>query len=131
MGKRFLEYISAGIVGAGAYSLIEVIWRGFTHWTMALTGGLCLALIYAIGSEYESTALWKRCLTGCLVITTAELWVGFVVNILLGWGVWSYSGRFMNFHGLICPLYTFLWFLLCIPANFVCGGMRRLFGKFR
>ena len=129
MGKRIIEYTSAGLVGAGAYRLIEILWRGFTHWTMALTGGLCLSFIYAVGKEYDSTALWKRCLAGCLMITTAELWVGFAVNIILGWNVWSYSGEFMNFHGLICPLYTLLWFLLCIPANLVCGLLRKAFSR--
>ena len=125
--KKFIEYAAVFAVGAAVYSLIEIIWRGFTHWTMALTGGVCMSAIYLISSDYESTALWKKCIAGSLVITTAELSVGFVVNILLGWGVWSYSDRLFNFHGLICPLYTLLWFLLCIPANFVCRQLKRLF----
>ena len=27
------------LVGAGGYCLLELLWRGRTHWTMALTGG--------------------------------------------------------------------------------------------
>ena len=127
--KKLIEYMAVFAVGAAAYCLIEVIWRGFTHWTMGLTGGACLTFIYAVGGEYESTALWKKCLAGALAITTAELSVGFAVNILLGWGVWSYAGQPFNFHGLICPLYTALWFLLCVPANFVCERLRKLFGR--
>ena len=82
--KKFIEYAAVFSVGAAVYSLIEIIWRGFTHWTMALTGGVCLSVIYLLGSDYESTALWKKCIAGSLAITTAELSVGFVVNILLG-----------------------------------------------
>ena len=128
--KKIAEYCAVYSAGAAAYSLIEILWRGFTHWTMALTGGLCLTLIYAVDGAYESTPLWKRCAAGSLIITLAELAVGFTVNTLLHWNVWDYSERRLNFHGLICPLYTFLWFLLCIPANFVCDGIRKLFSKF-
>ncbi len=125
--KKLMEYLAVLAVGSASYSLIEIFWRGFTHWTMALTGGVCMMLIYAVHCGYSSTAMWKRCLAGCLIITTAELSVGFVVNILLGWSVWSYSGELFNFHGLICPLYTLLWFFLCIPADMLCGGIGRIF----
>lgn len=129
--RKITEYSIVCVCGALSYCLIELIWRGFTHWTMALTGGACFLVIYILKREYESTALWKRCLAGCLAITTAELSVGFVVNILLGWQVWSYEGQLFNFHGLVCPLYTALWFLLCVPANIVCGWLGRLFAKVR
>lgn len=32
--------------GAGGYYAIELAWRGRSHWTMALTGGTCLCLLY-------------------------------------------------------------------------------------
>lgn len=125
--KKLAEYISVLCVGSASYSIIEVVWRGFTHWTMSIVGGVCMLLIYVIGSTYESTTLWKKCIAGSLVITNAELIVGFLVNILLGWSVWSYSGMRFNFYGLVCPLYTLLWFFLCIPANIVCDLLRRGF----
>ena len=31
--------------GGTGYCLIELLWRGHTHWTMYLTGGLCFFLI--------------------------------------------------------------------------------------
>ena len=31
-------------------------------------------------------------------------------------GVWDYSRRKGNLLGQICPLYSALWFLLCIPV---------------
>lgn len=116
-------------IGAAAYSLIELLWRGFTHWTMAVTGGICMTFIYAVRDRYASTDLWKRCFAGCIMITTVELSIGFVVNILLEWSVWSYSGELLNFHGLICPLYTLLWFLLCVPADLLSGQIQRIFSK--
>lgn len=38
--EKFKEYAAVCTVGSVGYSAIEVLWRGFTHWTMALTGGV-------------------------------------------------------------------------------------------
>lgn len=129
MGRIFkiTEYTVVLIIGAMAYGIIEIIWRGFTHWTMMLTGGVCMTLICLFGEIYNDVPLWKKCIIGSLIITNAELSVGFFVNILLGWNVWSYINMKFNFYGLICPLYTVLWFLLSIPANLVCDILRRGF----
>lgn len=124
--RKFGEYSTVMSIGAVSYSAIEILWRGFTHWTMALTGGVCFLAIYIVEACNESTPLWKKCLAGSLIITLAELIVGFIVNILLGWKVWDYSEMKLNFCGQVCPLYSFLWFLLCIPASYACGGLRRL-----
>ena len=84
------EYLMVFLLGGAGYCLIEVLWRGFTHWSMALAGGGALAFIYHIGARYPESALWQRCAAGGLMITLVELIAGFVVNILLGWGVWDY-----------------------------------------
>lgn len=126
--KKAVEYTAVYGVGAVGYTLIEILWRGYSHWTMALTGGACLMLVYLLEERYSGEAMWKRCLAGSLIITTAELVVGFVVNILLGWGVWDYSNQTLNVCGQICALYFILWFLLCIPGVKLCAGLRRIFG---
>ena len=41
---------------------------------------------------------------------------GVVCNLALGWRVWDYSLLWGNLWGQICPLYSSLWFLLCIPV---------------
>ena len=33
------EYLMVFLLGGAGYCLIEVLWRGFTHWSMALAGG--------------------------------------------------------------------------------------------
>lgn len=128
--RKLGEYSAIFSIGASGYSLIEILWRGFTHWTMALTGGLCFLLLYLIEAANESTPLWKKCVAGSLLITLAELVVGFIVNILLGWMVWDYSSVKYNLFGQVCPLYSVLWFMLCIPASFICSLLRRLFNNY-
>ena len=126
-GKKMIEYITAFAIGAGGYCSIELMWRGFTHWSMALAGGGCLCFIYYLVRNYPAAALWKRAAAGSLLITLTELIVGFIVNMRLGWGVWDYSELPLNLYGQISLVYTVLWFLLCIPANGVCRAIRRAF----
>ena len=40
-----LERASLFLLGGGAYAALELAWRGTTHWTMFLTGGVCLCLL--------------------------------------------------------------------------------------
>ena len=111
LNEIFLIY-SIGFVG---YGLLEIVWRGFTHWTMSLTGGFCFLTIYFIEKHLGFYPLWKKCVLGAVVITTIEFLVGVSVNLILGWNVWDYSGIPLNLFGQVCLLYTMLWFFLCIP----------------
>ena len=122
--KVGLEYGAVYTIGAVGYTLVELLWRGHSHWTMTLTGGTCLALIYLIESKCHGAPLWKRCFAGSLVITLCEIGVGFIVNILLDWKVWDYSKLWFNLFGQICLLYSSLWFLLCIPVTKLCSHLR-------
>ncbi len=124
--KRGYEYGIVYLTGAAGYTLVELAWRGYSHWTMTLTGGACLSLIYLIESKYGDSPLWKRCTAGSLVITLSELMVGFTVNILLEWQVWDYSKLWFNLFGQICLLYSVLWFLLCIPVTKLCSLLKRI-----
>jgi len=114
--------------GAGAviYSLLEIAFRGFTHWTMTLTGGTCMTLIYLTERKLHSRRLWQRCLLGSVIITTLEFMVGCIVNRKLGWGVWDYSDRRFNILGQICPAFSAIWFFICIPATLLCKLIRTI-----
>ncbi len=121
--RKVFEYGTVFTIGAVGYALIEILWRGHTHWTMVLTGGACLTLIYKTEKRYRDTPRWKRCVVGSEVITLFELAVGFLVNILLDWAVWDYSSQPLNLFGQICPMYCLLWFLLCVPATCFCAWL--------
>lgn len=121
-----LELFFVFSVGAGLYSGIELLWRGRTHWSMLICGGLCFLLMYLIGGT--ALTLWLRCIICALVISAVEFITGCLVNLLLGWQVWDYSDRAFNILGQVCPLYSFYWLLLTVPGLFLCGGLRRLLG---
>jgi uncharacterized membrane protein len=120
------EYMLIYAAGAVIYSLIEIMWRGYTHWTMALAGGLCFSCIYFTENCFKHKRLWLKCCVGCVIITTVEFSVGCLVNRILDWRVWDYSNHRLNFFGQICLLYMVMWYVLCGPAYLLCGYIKRL-----
>ena len=78
-------------MGAAGYSLLEILWRGYTHWTMGVTGGLCLSTLYRVSEAVKHWRTGTRCVLGSAIITGYELAVGWLVNLKLGWDIWDYS----------------------------------------
>ena len=100
--------------GGCAYGLVEVLYRGYTHWTMLLCGGLALLLLRAISRL--ALPLPAQALLGTAGITLLELAVGLVINRRLHWNVWDYSDQWGNLWGQVCPRYCALWYLLCFAV---------------
>lgn len=38
------------LFGGAGYGLIELIWRGHTHPSMVVTGGICFVILYSVNS---------------------------------------------------------------------------------
>ena len=115
------------LLGAFTYSLLEIVCRGYTHWTMTLTGGAAAVGLYLIRAAAPPKTRLLRCLCGALLITALEFTVGVADNLVMGWNVWDYSDMPLNLYGQICLPFTGLWFLLCIPAFGICRIAERRF----
>ena len=104
-------------VGGFIYFLIEILWRGHSHWTMLVVGGICFLIIGSINEYFTySMSLLKQMFISSAIITLVELISGFVLNICLGFNIWDYSNIPFNIYGQICLPYTCLWFLISLPA---------------
>lgn len=113
--KQIIKELILFCVGGMAYNVIEVLYRGYTHWTMFVVGGLCFILIGLINETLSwETALWKQMLIGGTVITVVEFVTGCVVNLWLGWNIWDYSQLPLNILGQICMPFYFVWVLLSL-----------------
>ena len=123
---KLSQLLFSFLMGYFCYSLVEIVMRGYTHWTMCLTGGIVMALLYTINSRRTMTLL-RRCALGSLLITAIELTVGIFDNIIMHWNVWDYSDMPFNFLGQICIPFSLFWFVLCIPANRLCKRIRHQF----
>lgn len=104
------KYIALGATGGLLYILIELAWRGKSHWTMFVLGGLCFLALGLINEVLSwDTPLWKQILIGAILITMLEFFTGCIVNLWLGWNVWDYGEMPGNVQGQICPQYFLLW----------------------
>lgn len=117
------EKIAAFTVGFVGYPLLELGWRGRTHWSMALAGGLAGLFLYPVCTKKHARLI---CCKTAAIITGIELVFGCVFNLLLRRRVWDYSRQPLNLWGQICLPYSCLWFLLGLPVRLVCGGIKHL-----
>lgn len=110
---EFIKYTAIFILGGAGYAVLEVSFRGYTHWSMVLTGGACMLTFYFLNSAFPALPITIKALIGAAVVTLYELTVGCIVNLWFDLGVWDYSGHAFSLWGQICPLFSFIWFLLC------------------
>lgn len=129
MRKTFLQLFAAFCTGAIGYGTVEVIERGYSHITMALLGGLSMAVIHLLNDDRrQGIPVLVSLGLSAAFITACELLAGEILNVALKMHIWSYSGQPLNFDGVICPRYTGCWLLLSALAMLVDDLMRwRLF----
>ena len=119
--NTIIKYLFLFIVGGFSYFYMEIIFRGFSHFSMIICGGFAFILCGLIDQviKYNLSLISQMLISTC-IITVLELITGYIVNIRLHLNVWDYSRLPYNFHGQICAAYSFLWLLLslaCIVAD--------------
>ena len=117
------------LMGASGYGIIELLWRGYTHWTMLLTGGTAFFVIYYLFSGMEDTSVVKKAFLGGALITAIELVAGTIINVIFGLDVWDYSNLPYNFYGQICLPYSILWIALSFPLAYFCAWVKNILEK--
>ena len=108
-------------LGGCAYVAMELCWRGRSHGSMFVAGGLCFLLMGHLGRVTPRLPLLPRALAGAGIITMVELATGLLVN--RGYAVWDYRSVPGNFLGQICPLYTLLWIPVALMAMVIYDGL--------
>lgn len=115
--RRPSETILCGCIGGAVYYTVELVWRGHSHWTMALLGGLLFLILGDMEQRLDSaTPLWAKAILGSAIVTAFELAAGIWINLVLGLRVWDYSRMPLNLLGQICLPYSFLWIPLSAGA---------------
>lgn len=103
-------------IGGTAYIFVELMWRGHSHISMFVVGGLCFVLIGCINEylPWEMGLVWQS-LIGAGIVTSMEFMSGVILNLWLGLGVWDYSTMPLNVLGQICLPFTMAWIpLSCV-----------------
>ena len=123
------------IMGGLIYTWIEVLWRGWTHWSMFLLGGLGFVTMGLL-NEYRfdwNKSLILQSMTSAIIITILEFFTGCIINLWFKWNVWDYSTLPYNLLGQICFQYFLLWiplsFIGIIFDDWIRYGLYRLFSR--
>ena len=123
------QLTTAFFTGCIAYPLLEVAYRGYSHWTMSLTGGLCLVMLFLIQWAFPDLTVWRKALLGALTIVTLELMVGSAANLWLGWAIWDYTDLRFHYLGQISLGFALIWYFLCSLffgiAGWICTGAQK------
>jgi uncharacterized membrane protein len=115
MIKKLLKNLFLFVVGGDIYLFIEILYRGYSHWSMFLLGGVCFLCLGYINLFLPwETPLPIQMLIGAVIITALEFGTGCIVNLWLGWHVWDYSNVPFNLWGQICLPASVGWYLLSI-----------------
>lgn len=111
--KIITKYLLLGTIGSIIYMSLEILWRGYTHWTMGVLGGICFICLGLINELLSwKTPLVLQMLIGSTIITILEFITGCIVNLWLGWNIWDYSNLPLNLLGQICLPFSILWYFI-------------------
>ena len=115
--KKIIEFLSLFFLGGSIYYTVEILYRGYSHYSMFILGGVCLILIGII-NEFFSWDMYieVQTLIGLSIVLILEFITGCVVNLWLGLNVWDYSNTPFNLLGQICLPFALLWIPLIIAA---------------
>ena len=109
--RMVMLFVLVGVI----YCVIEILYRGYSHWSMFLLAGFlgvfCIDMpnnIYSFGLDYR----WQV-LISTILCTIGEGLCGLYVNVYKGWEIWNYSSLPFSFcHDQVNLFFIFAWALL-------------------
>lgn len=128
--NTFLKYVFLGWFGGSTYAAIEVLYRGYSHWTMIVLAAWIFIILGSLNKILPwELGLVQQVIIGTIIVTFSEFCVGYVVNIKLGWNVWDYSNEWGHVLGQICPQFILAWIPLVLIAIVIDDVIRWKFFK--
>lgn len=118
--KKVSEYLFLWATGGCIYYSFEIIFRGFSHWSMFLLGGICFLFCTMQGLALKwSDPLWKQVLRCVVFVLAGEFITGIIVNKWLNLAVWDYSDQPLQLFGQICLPFAIIFAGLCVFGIFL------------
>ena len=114
------------LFGGFVYGAVEILYRGHTHPSMFVLGGICFLWVGGLDSIFRlRLSVPAQMMIGGAFITLSEFLFGVIFNIWLGMRVWDYSKFPLNIMGQVCPPFFAAWVLLSLPAIFLEDALRK------
>ena len=112
-----IKYSMIFFIGGICYGLLEVVYRGHTHPSMVVAGGICFTVIVLLDNmRRDRVNILLLALLGGIVITCVELVFGLIFNVWFKMGVWDYSSAPLNLYGQVCLPFSLLWVAVSLFA---------------
>lgn len=115
-----------GLIAGGIYLLIELAWRGRTHWTMLPLAAVIFICAGILDEVERPPSIWQQVILGTTIATALEFVAGLILNVWLGLGIWDYSNLPWNVLGQICPQFTLAWAVLVLISIRIENFMHRI-----
>ena len=121
MMRKISKYLFSGqFLAVPLYYTFEILFRGFSHWSMYVLGGICFVFFYIQGESMGwQEPVWKQTLR-CTVFVTAGNSLQESSNKWLHYkGVWDYSQMpLQQVFGQICVPFMIIFSGLSVLLNF-------------
>lgn len=117
--KKFYYYIMKYYilfcVGFCTYSVIEVLFRGYTYFTMGVTGAIAFITIDKINNKISwDLDIILQGFIGSIIVTLLELIIGIYCIYKNIPPMWDYSSMPLNYKGVICVPFSIIWIFVSI-----------------
>lgn len=120
--KRLSEYLFLWAAGGCIYYGTEILFRGFSHWSMFVLGGICLVFFTMQGQlVHWQDAMWRQILRCLIFVVSTEFITGIIVNKWLHLAVWDYSDQPFQLFGQICLPFAVIFSGFC-AVGILLGG---------
>lgn len=117
MKQKIIPYGSIFIISGLIYTMLELMWRGRTHWTMFLCAGLCGLVMANVNNhllEFDTDFL-KQVVVSALCCTGFEFLFGIMFNG--DFSIWDYRGLWGTIHILgdqVNILFFGVWIIISV-----------------
>lgn len=106
-------FITSGLI----YTVLEMLWRGYSHWTMFICAGVCGIVMMGIndGLLKFDTDFRVQVLVSALLCTAAELIFGLIFNS--DFTIWDYRDMIGTIHFLndqINIFFILIWGIISV-----------------
>ena len=110
------------LAGGAGYVGLELLYRGRSHISMFVAGGLCFLLLGSLRRRLP-LPMPVQGIFGSGIITAVELGFGLIIN--RSHEVWDYSAQPMNLLGQICLPFSLLWIPVSMGAMLLYEQLER------
>ena len=115
MKKKLIPLITIFCTSGLIYIVLELLWRGRTHWTMFVCAGICGLVMAAVNDnwlEFE-TDFRIQVVASALMCSTMEFIFGIIFNG--DFTIWDYRGLWGTIHVLgdqVNVLFFGIWIII-------------------